>query len=80
VTERLLSALSQVHERQDDEDLAGFENQYQLVMSLSHERELLRKTPTWPWQPGTLLAFLSALLLPITIFLIQEIIRNLAEL
>lgn len=80
VTNRLLSALSQVHERQDQDDLGNFEKQYQLVMTLSHERDMLRKTPTWPWQPGTILAFLSALLLPVTIFLIQEIIRNLAEL
>jgi uncharacterized membrane protein YhdT len=78
VTDRLVGALSRVHERYDHDNLVDIENLHHLVQTLSHERDLLRKIPTWPWQPGTFIAFISALLLPVTIFLIQELIRLLA--
>jgi hypothetical protein len=37
-----------------------------------HERELIARAPTWPWSAGTLRGFLSALFLPIVVFLIQR--------
>jgi hypothetical protein len=79
-TNRLVGALSRVHQKYDQNDLADIDSLYDLVQALSHERDLLHKIPTWPWQPGTLVTFISALLLPIAIFVIQELIRLLAGL
>lgn len=80
VTIRLVKALSRVHESQDKADLIEMEHLHHLVQTLSHERDLILKIPTWPWQPGTLVAFISALFIPVTIFLIQELIRRLVDL
>lgn len=44
------------------------------LTSLDMERSLLKKVQTWPWQPDTLRGFLSALALPIVLFLIQYVI------
>jgi hypothetical protein len=44
------------------------------LISLDMERSLLKKVPTWPWEPETLRGFLSALALPIVLFLIQYVI------
>jgi hypothetical protein len=46
------------------------------LASLVVERELLAKIPTWPWQPGALTGFLTALLLPIILWLIQRILER----
>jgi uncharacterized membrane protein YhdT len=80
VTNRLVKALSLVHQSQDKEDLIEIENLGHLVQTLSHERDLLLKIPTWPWRPGTVVAFISALFIPVTIFLIQELIRRFSDL
>ncbi len=80
VTNRVIRALSQVHENQDKADLIEIENLHHLVQTLLRERDLLLKIPTWPWRPGTFVAFISALFIPVTIFLIQELIRRLVNL
>jgi hypothetical protein len=43
-------------------------------VSVDGEREILGKLPTWPWSAGTIRGFGSALLLPITVFLLQRIL------
>lgn len=43
---------------------------------LNIERNVLISLPTWPWRPGTLTGFLSAIVLPIILFIIQFFIRN----
>lgn len=53
------------------EDLHGMET---AISALIRERELLEKVSTWPWNPGTLRGFASALLLPIVIWLITELL------
>lgn len=38
---------------------------------------ILKRTPTWPWQPETLRGVMTALLLPITVWLITHILERL---
>jgi hypothetical protein len=47
-----------------------------MLLSLIAERELLEKTPTWPWEPGTPVAVITALLLPVGLFLIQRMLER----
>ena len=41
------------------------------LAGLEIEHNLLQRIPTWPWQPDTLRGLVTALLVPIVIFLIQ---------
>jgi hypothetical protein len=61
-------------------ELEGMGAVHQMILSLVAERELLQKTPTWPWQPGTPIAVVSALLLPLGIFLVQRLLERLLTL
>jgi hypothetical protein len=42
------------------------------LLAHRHERELIARAPTWPWSTGTLRGFVSALFLPIVLFLVQR--------
>jgi len=44
--------------------------------SLYKMREQIEKVPTWPWNPGTLRGFLSAVFLPLGIWLTQQILSR----
>ncbi len=46
------------------------------IAALWRERDIIAKLPTWPWSTGTLRGFVSALLLPITLFLIQRLLGD----
>src|SRR5919197_4110859 len=47
-----------------------------VLAGLNMERTLLEKLPTWPWRTDTLTGFLSATVLPILLFLIQNLLRK----
>jgi hypothetical protein len=44
------------------------------IASLVQERDVLTRLSTWPWDPTTLRAFVSAILLPIVIFLATRLL------
>ena len=46
------------------------------LMGLNTEREILASISTWPWRTGTLTAFLSAIVLPIALLLLQIVIQK----
>ena len=46
------------------------------LASLYKMREQIEKVPTWPWNPGTLRGFLSAVFLPLGIWLTQQILSR----
>ncbi|TFH15157.1 hypothetical protein E4H04_08895 [Candidatus Bathyarchaeota archaeon] len=43
---------------------------------LEIERSMLTGIPTWPWRPETLRGFVSALLLPLALFVIQFVLQR----
>lgn len=45
--------------------------------SIETQSRLLEKIPTWPWQPDTFRIIITALLLPIVLFIIQFVIQRL---
>jgi hypothetical protein len=47
-----------------------------VLSSLLSLREVARKLPTWPWQTETLRGFLSALLIPILIWIITTLLER----
>jgi hypothetical protein len=40
------------------------------------QRDVLAKLPTWPWSTGTFRAVLSAILLPLFLFLLQALLAR----
>lgn len=47
------------------------------LASLVQQRELLARLPTWPWSTTTLRAFVSAILLPLALFVVQRVLGQL---
>jgi hypothetical protein len=69
---RLHNALQKLHERSDRsqlEEMPLIESQVGALMEFRHE---IDKISTWPWQPQTLRGFITAISLPIVIWLIQQ--------
>lgn len=48
-----------------------------VIAALIREREFVKKTSTWPWNPGTIWGFASTLLLPIFLFIVTRLLERL---
>ena len=69
--QRLESKLEGLHRSLDADHLEEVVTIREAVCALVEEREILSKIPTWPWRTGTLAGFVSALILPVILVLIQ---------
>jgi hypothetical protein len=49
------------------------------IQSLQHQKDYIEKIPTWPWQPATMRGFVSAMLLPILIWAVQQVLARFFE-
>jgi hypothetical protein len=72
--ERLRKTDNELHQLFDDKDLNSMEAYQKGISALISLRTEIEKTPTWPWQPATLRGFLSAVFLPIILFVIQQLL------
>jgi hypothetical protein len=71
VNQRLESRFERLHRSLDADHLDEVATIREAVGALVEEREILSKIPTWPWRAGTLAGFVSALILPIILVMIQ---------
>ncbi len=69
--ERVRSALARLHSQLDDDKLSGIAELNHALTGLAAEGGILEKIPTWPWRAGLFTGFISIVVLPIAIFLIQ---------
>jgi hypothetical protein len=69
--QRLEDKLQRLHHSLDADHLEEVATIHGAVGALVDEREVLSKIPTWPWRAGTLAGFVSALILPVILALIQ---------
>jgi hypothetical protein len=76
LNQRVESTLERLHRCIDEGQLSDADQLNKTIMSLNAERDILKSIPTWPWSSGTLTGFLSALVLPIILFLIQIVIQS----
>jgi len=65
------AAIRRLHRHLDEDDPSTITGAKDAFAGLAAERDVLAKIPTWPWRAGTLTGILSALALPIVLFLIQ---------
>ena len=73
---RLEATIQQLYARADSQDLAGVDHLNQLMESLVTTRQIVENIPTWPWERGTLVTFISVFLLP---FVVRLIVGFVAE-
>jgi hypothetical protein len=70
---RLERGFAELHARIDSGALGEVSAVRTALDALGLERDTLAKVSTWPWQFGTLAGFGSALLLPLTIWVVQQL-------
>jgi hypothetical protein len=75
--ERLKGLLREINRDIDARDLGGLDPLERALGSVIRQREIVAKLPTWPWSPGTLRGFASAILLPLALFLTQRLLSQL---
>lgn len=73
---RIKSTLARLHHSTDGQDLSEVDQLNSLLEGLSTEGRILEKIRTWPWSTETLSGFLSAIVLPIILLLIQITIQK----
>jgi hypothetical protein len=73
---RLESLISEFHQQIDDRDLSGLADLNTAMAGLETELNRLRKTPTWPWEQEVVRVLVTALALPLGLWLIQRILER----
>lgn len=76
---RLREVLERLHAAVDDGESGNASSLQSLLIGLEHERAILVEIATWPWRRGLFRAFLSALLLPVVIWLTQFVLARLLQ-
>jgi hypothetical protein len=74
---RLSSALASLHAAADAGDAASVDARGKTLAALVAARDVVNRAPTWPWSSGALTGFVSAIALPIALFLIQRYLSQL---
>jgi hypothetical protein len=73
---RFETLLARLHERVDRGDLVDADKLNAQIASVAAEREAVARISTWPWELTTLTAFVSALLLPVLLWVLQRVLTR----
>jgi hypothetical protein len=73
---RLESTIAELYGRVDSGELHSIDELHVTMASLEIGQSILTRIPTWPWQPETLRGFVTALLLPLVVFVLQFVIQR----
>jgi flagellar basal body-associated protein FliL len=71
---RVESTSDRFHHALDKSEMVEAVQLNNVMNGLNIERNVVISLPTWPWRPGTLTGFLTAIVLPIILFIIQRIV------
>jgi hypothetical protein len=71
---RFRMSADKLHAAIDTDNLKAVDAMHKAITSLKIERESLGGISTWPWPPGTVRGFATAIALPIFLFLITRIL------
>ncbi len=74
--ERVKQMLERIHASVDADDLGRAEQQREALSALLAERDVLARLHTWPWSVSTFRGFASALLLPILLIVMSQVIER----
>ncbi len=73
-TDGFKAVAGEIHDAIDRHDLPASDALNKMLLSVSHERDVIARLPTWPWSPGTLRGFISAMLIPIGLWVITRLL------
>ena len=73
---RIKETREQFHKHLEAMDLASMDAMNKALSSLVLEEEYIRKIRTWPWDPSTLNAVLTAVFLPILLFIVERLLAK----
>ena len=71
LNQRVESTLVRLHHCLDDHELGEVDQLNSAITGLEAEREILARIPTWPWRAGVISCFLTIVVIPILLFLLQ---------
>jgi hypothetical protein len=74
---RVEATMTAIHQAVDEGDYATAGSTNGALSALITERDLVDKLPTLPWRPGTLGALVSAIVLPLGLFLVERALSQL---
>lgn len=77
VGRRLSTTIEGIHAAVDSGDGSTIEARDKALSTLIAERDLVNKVPTWPWSTGALTGFLSAVLLPLGLWVVTRLLERL---
>jgi hypothetical protein len=77
VSSRFKATTIQLHDELDNGRLSQMDALNKALASLQIEQDVLRKIPTWPWDPAAVRALVAALLLPVAVWIIQYLLARL---
>jgi hypothetical protein len=72
---RLKATIAELHRQIDEGDLEDVSNLNTALSTLEMERTALKAIPTWPWEPETPRLLITALGLPLGLWIIQYILQ-----
>lgn len=68
---RLKGLLAELNRDVDALDFRRADGLNKTLASMLQQREVIARLPTWPWSTGTLRAIVTAILLPVFLFIVQ---------
>jgi hypothetical protein len=83
VRDRIDKVIGSIHGLADGEsapELSAIQVQKELLEALLIEEDTIHKTSTWPWSPSALRTLLVAVLLPLAIYVAQNLLGRLLQL
>jgi hypothetical protein len=73
--QRLASSFDELHRRVDTGEIEGMTEFNMAMASLEMEHSALKEIPTWPWQPETFSMLITALALPLGLWILQYVLQ-----
>lgn len=77
VARRMKAVTDKLHQRVDANNMQGMDALKDALDGLVVERDIVDKVSTWPWEPETVRAVATALLLPVVIWVITRVLERL---
>jgi hypothetical protein len=71
---RIQTTFDLIHSRIDEQEFKDIVELRETIDSLKIEKEFIESIRTWPWRPGTLTGLLSAVVLPLLVNLLIDIV------
>ncbi len=75
--DRLRGLYAEINRNVDARELSNVEALNRAASAVAGQRDVLAKLPTWPWSAGTLRGFVTAIFLPLGLFVLQRVLSQL---